>query len=507
MKKKQLILGLIAAFIIVVVFFVGIDYYIENKLKSTLKNGLTADFNIADFQLEVNSISGRVLVESLSIKKKNEPQTHVDITDFDLKGLSFYQLVFKNNIIIDKLEIDKLRLSVDENSELLQKDTTNSKQSQLKIKHFELKEFSIDSLNLELVSSTSKSAKLKIEDMSLDISDLKLNQDLENQLLPFWFEGFSLKQGKLTYLISEFNKIGLKEIAYQNNNIEIHDLSFNTIYDKAKFSKKIKTEKDHYSLLIPAIKLLNFKAEKYNDVKHIKSTKLIIDQPNLEVYRDKRVADDNSFKPLYSKKIRELPFQLTIDSAEIINAQIKYDEKTEKGKAPGEIYFDKLNANIANLSNTYKPNDKKTNLKLKGIFMEKTPLEAEWRFDVHNKRDEFTFKAALGSLKAEKFNNFTVNQMNVMLEGELDQTYLNIYGDNESSTTTMRLAYHDLKITLLNKKGNTKKILTVLTNFIIKKDNEGKSDKDIKAKARRDKQKSFFNFLWVSIKSALKEMI
>lgn len=506
-KRKHTVLVLLSIFIILFLLTFGSVYYIENKIENTLKKELSKDFDFDDFQVDINSISGDVFIENLSVKKKNEALTHISLANLDLKGLSIYQLVFSNNLIINNLNVQNLKLSIEENSTLLQKDTTNSKQSKFKINNIELKKINIDSINVQLVSSASNVASLKIENMSLDVSNLKLNQDSEAQTLPFEFEEFSLKQGKLTFLVGEFNELSLKEMAYLNNNLEIIDLSFQTIFDKAEFSTKIKTEQDHYSLSIPRVKLLNFKTKKVNNVEQIKSSKLIIDQPNLEVYRDKQVADDISYKPLYSKKLRESSFLLTIDSAEINNAQIKYDERIEKDIAPGQILFRKLSANITNLSNAYKAEAKKTNIKLKGIFMKETPIDAEWSFDVNNHKDEFSFKAALGSIKVDNFNNFSKTKMNLLLEGKIDQVYLNIYGNNESSLTSMRLTYHDLKIKLLNKKGKTKKLLTTITNLFVKKDNEKYSDKDLKANAKRIKHKSFFNFIWVSIKSALAEMI
>lgn len=142
--------------------------------------------------------------------------------------------------------------------------------------------------------------------------------------------------------------------------------------------------------------------------------------------------------------------------------------------------------------------------------MDKTPLSAQWSFDVQNINDEFLFKAEIGSLEAEKMNQFTEPNLKVRLEGQVNRTYFTIDGNNSTSKTDMKINYSDFKVSLLQKGSEKKnKFLSAIVNIFISKDSEKNDGQycDASADATRDKTKSIFNFLWINVKNALQKCL
>ena len=138
--------------------------------------------------------------------------------------------------------------------------------------------------------------------------------------------------------------------------------------------------------------------------------------------------------------------------------------------------------------------------------MEKTPFTANWSFDVQNKNDHFTFKAEVGPMVADRMNSFTEPNLKVRLEGKTNKTYFTIDGNNETSTTNMKINYSNFKVSVLQKDGERKnKLLSAVANIFISKDSEKKNDyyREGTAEATRNKTQSVFNFLWISVKNAL----
>ena len=214
------------------------------------------------------------------------------------------------------------------------------------------------------------------------------------------------------------------------------------------------------------------------------------------------MVDDLKTKPLYSKMLRDLPFELTVDSLKITDGKIKYEERQNAENMGGSINFENLNAEMANVSNTYK-SPTKTEIEIKSNFMGKTPITVNWSFDVQNMEDQFQFRAEVGQLVAERLNSFTEPNLKVMLEGNTNFT---IDGNNTSSTIDMKINYSDFKVTLLQKDGKDKnKFLSTIANIFISKNSEKKDEfyKEGKANATRNKSKSVFNFLWINVKEAL----
>jgi hypothetical protein len=165
-----------------------------------------------------------------------------------------------------------------------------------------------------------------------------------------------------------------------------------------------------------------------------------------------------------------------------------------------------LEAKINYLSNFYDDENHMTKARIKAIFMDDTPIDVTWEFDILNPEDAFVFKAKLGKLEASALNSFTTPNLNVMLEGVLDETYFTIYGNNLNSTIDMRLKYQDFKVTLLNKKRKKKKLLSAVANLFVRKESLANNDhfKEGSATAERNIDRSVFNYLWINVEAGLK---
>lgn len=269
----------------------------------------------------------------------------------------------------------------------------------------------------------------------------------------------------------------------------------------------ISVERDHFDIKIDSFSL---KSQKFgyeqDSLFYFKSELVELHQPKMSIYRNKLIADDNSIKPLYSKMLRQLKFDLTLSKLLINNGGITYTEKVKAENAAGEIDFSELNATITNLSNTYEPSEK-TTINIDAVFMKDTPLNVEWYFDVNDVNDHFIFKADLGKLDANKMNMFTEPNLNVRLEGEIYKTYFTIDGYDHTSTVDLKLNYDDFKVVVMQKNERKKnQFLSAVVNIFIKKnsDHDGSHFRDGSAKVERNKTKSVFNYIWLNASEGLK---
>jgi len=200
---------------------------------------------------------------------------------------------------------------------------------------------------------------------------------------------------------------------------------------------------------------------------------------------------------------------LTIDSLHIKNATIVYEERVIARQPAGAINFSKLNAAIGNVSNTYAQGEKNTTIHINSIFMGESPLKINWSFDVNDTRDTFQIQGELDALNATKMNSFTKASLNVQLEGKVKKTYFNINGNDRSSTVDLRISYDNLKVEILNKENKRNWFLSTVANIFVRKDTDTRegSFKEGKATAERNRDKSFFNYLWINIQEGLKDVM
>ena len=134
------------------------------------------------------------------------------------------------------------------------------------------------------------------------------------------------------------------------------------------------------------------------------------------------------------------------------------------------------------------------------------PLHVDWSFDINSPTDRFRFLASLGQLDAGKINSFTQPNLGAKMSGMVQQTYLDIDGNNTDSSINMKMNYSDFKVEILKKDSKKNWLVSAIANIFISKDskdNDGGHFNTGEGKATRDQTKSFFNYLWLNVKSGL----
>ena len=85
-----------------------------------------------------------------------------------------------------------------------------------------------------------------------------------------------------------------------------------------------------------------------------------------------------------------------------------------------------------------------------------------------------------------------------------------IDGNNTVSQVDLKINYDKFKINVLNKKGDKKNgFLSAIANVFVSKDSD-KSEGDFRegsGEVKRDKTKSFFNYLWLNAEKGLKSSL
>ncbi|MCW3108204.1 MAG: hypothetical protein JWQ09_2710, partial [Segetibacter sp.] len=95
-------------------------------------------------------------------------------------------------------------------------------------------------------------------------------------------------------------------------------------------------------------------------------------------------------------------------------------------------------------------------------------------------------------------------------KGTINSVKFYMKADTNTSNGTFVMPYQGLKISLLKKKGDQydkKGIFSMLANIIVKNNNkEDKNMRTAKVVVVRNKYRSFFNFIWITIFKGLKDI-
>ncbi len=501
-----IILSLGALFIIATI---SVNYIIKNKIENFINTRLPDNILQSYKDLTVQTFEGSIIISEAAVilTNKNDTLKHtfIQVETLKISDISYWDYLVNDKIHIETILLERPKIAYHKDRLKHSQDTLRKPLMRL-YKSVFVDNLEINDGNFAMYEKEKDSTILLAKHISLKVRDIELDNATLSRKLPIQFKEYAAEGDSIFVKVSPYENLTVNHFNIKDKKATFSTFQLKTKYSRSQLSQIIRKERDHYNLQIEELSIANIDfGFIFNDKFFAKSDLVIVNSPDLDIYRDKLVADDPTFKPLYSKMLRDLPFEMTVDSLKILNGLIKYSEKVKTENNGGSINFSNLNAAISNVSNTY-VEPVKTEAHINAHFMEKTPFSVDWSFDVQNPNDQFLFKADVGALRAEKMNSFTQPNLRVKLEGNTNKTFFTIDGGNNTSVTDMKINYTDFKVTVLNKDGENKnRLLSTIANIFISKDSQKKNDfyREGTAEATRDKSKSFFNYLWISVKNAL----
>jgi hypothetical protein len=142
--------------------------------------------------------------------------------------------------------------------------------------------------------------------------------------------------------------------------------------------------------------------------------------------------------------------------------------------------------------------------------MENSPIELDWNFDINDMEERFTVSGTISDFNAPSINSFLESTMNYRVEGFVHKLYFTSGGNKVQASGDLEMNYRDFDLIVMKEDGSgVNKLLTVIGDILVKenKDNEDPGFRYGQIDAKRDPTKSFFNYLWLNIRSGIKSSV
>ncbi|GGG43492.1 hypothetical protein [Bizionia arctica] len=508
-KKKWLkIVGIVIA-VLFLGFFIT-QYVVKSKLENTLSTKLPETLKLTYDDLHFSLLQGQVTIDNIKLtsfgKTVQKPNAELKLEHLIISGFGYWNFLVNNLIQVNDVYFKKPDISYYHNASIPEEEYQAS-QSNSFDKRVEIKQFKIDEGRVKVINSETDSLKLQTQNINLKIKNILYNEETKNRKLPIDFGSYSLFFDSFFAQMGDYENVTLKQASVTNKTIDLTEFKLYTKYSKETLSKIIPFQRDHYNLEIDSIVVNQPKLDVVRDsVFSFDSNKIVVYQPDFKVYRDKLVTDDLRFKPLFSRMLRDLKFDLNVENLIIQDADIEYSEKAKLNKEAGNINFGKLNADIKHVSNTYQ-SPTKTTIHVESQFMQHAPLKVDWSFDVNDESDLFKFQAEIDDLNASYMNQYMEPNLNIRLEGELNRTYFTISGTDNLSSIDFKVKFEEFNVTALKEDGNEEnQFLSKVINIFVSKNSSNKKSAFKEATRHdieRQKTKSVFNFIWISTQAGL----
>lgn len=503
---------LIILTVIVIAAHMVAEWQMKLKVKEFLDRKVPDHIDFTYDGLTINLLKGSLKFEKIAVlslgRQTSSCEIIINAEELSIEGFSYWKIFFDKSIYIKSLTLSKPYL----NFKTCPKDTVTeaTKANPINLlKPIFIEELIFESGKVDIWNFGNELEILSVKEIDLNLKHVNTDPGIITDYVPFEFSEFYMTLTNMTAPLGKFEALHMGTMELDNSTMAIKDITLATVLSRAELSKKIPVQRDHIDLVIPDILVNEHAYAIKNDTLQVFYESLTLNTPQLEVYRDKSVIENNDRRPLYSELLRKLPFKISIDTFSIVNAKVVYEEDLPNDAPAGMLTFEHLDASFENFSNL-KSTSKNLKINLTADLMGSSSFNLDWEFNVWDPNEAFVISGGLSNLNTTSLNNFLIPNLRTKTTGTIEQLYFTISGDEFVASGDIKMNYEDFKFQVLNKeRSQVKKILSFVGNLFVsdgsKADENGYRHGTIAVE--RPKNKSFFNYLWVSLEDGLLDVL
>lgn len=539
-KKIAIWTGAILGLIIVLLIIGGL--ILQNKLPETLKNRVysssdslyTLDFD----DMDVSLLAGSVKLDRVrltpdtavyhAIEGDDAPENLVQLTSSSIRlsGVNVLKLMFSKNLSASSLTIDQPDIILMGMLDTVRVDTAEKKALYYRLPEI-LKDARLGVIRVndlayvrqEKGDTTRRGGRWSGLSFSMESVGLDSLSQLDSSR--FWFcKDIRVDSRKVNFAsgdgMYQFT-MGTVKAAATTGEFSVSDFKVIPQYPEIEFSKRMGKQGDRYNFVFAEIAASGIDFKSLETTGKLQVAGLSLADAELRIFNNKTLPPGGGIAtrnfPHLALKRLDLP--VSVDSLMLRNLAVYYKELNPDSGKPGTVFFTNLYGTLRNISNDsarweanpWTKSDFKTN------FMGKVPLSVSINFLLPDKDGAFNYSGTLGGSDARTFNELLEPLALARVEsGKIQKLNFSIKANRFGSTGEVQMLYSDLKVNLLKKDGGVLKkkgFLSFLANsFIVKNSNprkEGEAPLKADVKYEHSQDRSFFNLMWKSIFTGIKD--
>lgn len=514
-KIGYITLGLI---VFLGLLFFGVNWWIDAKLPTLISDKNETPYHIQYNEFEISLFSKTIEARGITIIPKEREKDSLKknglfatVERVRIINFSILPLLFSNKIEAQKIHVYKPKITwFKDNDKTI--NSTKSIGSRIVApfqKIITVEDVDLDQGSIFIINLKNNKTLFSAQNVTIQLDDIAVSEKTLKQKIPFVYKKYAFSCDSLFYQTDDLYHIKSDQLKTTNTGLEMDHFSMTSALNRKQFVSQLPKEKDLYTLFAQKIKIEDMDWGFKNENLFFKTNQILIDQADANIYRSKMPEDDLSIKPLYNKLLRELSFELKVDTLKISNSKLVYEEEKSFEKGAGVLEFTSFNLKATDVQSGFQQTklpDVAISIDCK--FMKTAPMKVDWQFNVLDKSDSFTIKGRILNFKTGNLAVFTKPYLNATTEGVFDQVYFNFAGTDSQASGDFALKYHDLKVKLYQKKNPEKesKLKSWIGNLLLNDDSNGELISN-EVSVDRIKEKSFFNYFWRCIAQGMKKTL
>lgn len=520
MNEKLKKAGIVVAGIIALlaILSIGANWYIDTKLPRLISDKNETPYHIQYKELDISLFSKTIVARGITIIPKEREKDSLSkngifasVERVTIDNFALFPLLFGNKIEASTITVHQPKVTLFKDND---KTINNTKSISSRVVEPFQKIIKVDDINLDngsfkIINLKNNKTLFSAQNVTVQLDDIKISDKTLKEKIPFTYKKYVFSCDSLFYKTDDLYYIKSDRINTTNIGLEMSNFSMVSALNRHQFVNSLAKEKDLYTLKAERIAIENMDWGFKDENLFFKTNLISIEQANANIYRSKMPQDDLSVKPLYNKLLRELPFEMKVDTLKITNSRLVYEEEKSFDKGAGKLEFTSFNLQATNLYSGFQQT------KLPDVviaidckFMKTSPMKVNWSFNVLDKSDSFKISGRILNFETGRLAVFTKPYLNATTKGTFDQVYFNFAGNNNTAGGDFALKYHDLKVKLYQKKNRDKesKLKSWIGNLLLSDDSEGELIEH-EVSVERIKEKSFFNYFWRCMAEGLKKTL
>ncbi len=525
--KNFLIVLLILTLLVVIINIFG-SRFIENKIKDALikqnnqwsvSSVQTVKFGLLKREVNVVGFKNIPTDKALdSFKQADGTKKYlqnISISSFDISGINFYKLFFKNTVDIKKVDIEDVRLlnyvnpDVKKLKDSIKKNPLDSV-SLGKLNGLSINEIEIENLQIQSLDVLSEKILVQLDLQDIEMGGFKTVATHDNI---FRIEAIDkdliIKKIKIDYFKEDY-KLEIDQISrrYPDNIIDIEGLHFKPLIDKVELGKSYKYNKVIFNADIKKIRLFNYQIGRTLEYNSYFVDSIQISGMNLDLYKDRRKPFDLKKRPKFlNVLLNEMKDTLEIPKISVNDSRIFFEMVLEKRDVHLKLDLYDLNADITNVFSMNKEPDEKLILDYESKFMKDALLKVKLEFPYKDNKELFYMKGSISKSKYRYFDSAIYPALGIkVLKGDLDGMSFNAVLGSRHAKGTMTMLYHGLETEIFKKNSmEQNKFLSWSVNKSLHNSNpvKGKPVRVALINADRILYKGFINYIWLAAQSGI----
>lgn len=449
----------------------------------------------------------------------NQPslKLHFATTHFDILDIKWNSQLFNlSSVDIAKPVVKVNQISKSEPSN----PTSSEKQSIYNMlgglsEQISVNKFTVSEANIDYASTLNGklTRQQKLNTTNLFFSGLVIN----NELKTFALDDINLSTRNFQFPLSNgFYTLQAEAIDLKKNegSLKIEKLHLIPAYSKQEFAYRHPRNKDWFDVSVGRISLSGIDFSRYFASNIFHAKELAVKDVVLLNFKNQQIEIQHNIMPMIYEELQKFPVQLDIDTANVDNFKVVYEELPKKATTPAVILFTNMNGRLSGVTNIVSEPQQYIRLDADGNLMGTGHFTATWMLPVDSLNDHFFLKAHLNRFELVDLNPLITPMMSAKVDkGHVKSMTFSTNASSKGATIEMLMLYNDLDISVLkNKDGEltTNSFISTIANKVIKSNNPNKvyeKPRHVHVTIERDPYHSTFNYLWQILQPAVVESV